>query len=221
MDKSSDLFAGRQAKIKMEKKTISRLAITFIIALSTGIANAQDFVSGNYEMGLRLAFDSTTKKISGYFENSTGWDERSKSPRFTCTFYLEGTVSGRKFNIKTYDPTDKKVDLITGTFEIVSRTKVKIKLSEEHGGCWNVMHFADSAANFELEQRQPWTQVRYVDATKAYFYSDKSEEKKLRAYLVKGNVVSVTKIEQDWAYCIYSGRKTTEGWVKIAELNKL
>jgi hypothetical protein len=178
---------------------------------------AQSFTSGNYGDGLRLCYDSSTKMVTGYFESYTGEDGK-----FSCLFYIEGKATTNQFSVKTYFPTDKKDDLISGTINIASNKQVTIKLPEEHGGCWNVQHFADKEpAVFTLEEKQSWIQVRYVDAAKTYFHSGKAVDKKGKAYLVKGNVVCVERIEQEWAYCTYFGKKATKGWLKLSDLNKL
>jgi hypothetical protein len=199
-------------------KWFAALAITVI---SATLAFGQPVISGNYELGLKLSYDSTTKKITGYFENYTGWDDESKAPKFSCIFYIEGTLTGKKFNIATYYPEDKKEDLINGTIQIITNKKVQIKLPEDHGGCWNVQHFADAPADFALEKQQAWIQVRYVAIAKTYFYSNRSDDTRLNAYLVKNNFVCIGKIEQGWAYCTYFGTQITKGWIKLSDLNKL
>lgn len=194
---------------------------TLLTALLFNSLFGQHIVSGDYGDGLKLSFDSATKKLTGCFESYTGMDEQTKNPSFSCIFYLEGTVSGQKFTIKTYYPTDKQGDLIQGTIEIVTNKKVKIKLPKEHGGCWNVQPFADKPVGFTLETNQNCIQTRYVNADRAYFYSDKSDDKRLKSYLIKGNFICIEKIEGDWAYCIYVGKKTTKGWLKLSDLNTL
>lgn len=193
-------------------------AILLILLLS-GSTSGQQILSGNYSFGLKLSYDSATKKVTGYFEDYTGEDEKTGNPRFSCIFYIEGIATGKKFAIKTYVPTEKNDDLISGTMEIVTNRQVKIKLPQEHGGCWNVQHFADEPVDFTLETRQKWQQVRYADVPKANFYSDSSEDKRMKSYIVKGDFVCVAKIEHGWAYCTYFGKKTTTGWMKVSELN--
>ncbi|HWJ26164.1 MAG TPA: hypothetical protein VNS32_06455 [Flavisolibacter sp.] len=199
------------------KQLITTLLAVFLFHSVFG----QQIISGNYDDGLKLSYDSVSKKITGYFEDYSGSDEQTNNPRFSCTFYLEGVVSGQRFTIKTYYPADKKDDLILGTMEIATNKKVSIKLPKEHGGCWNVQHFADRLVSFSLERSQTWMQIRYVNTAKAYFYSDNSEDKRLKSYLVIGNFVCIEKIEGSWAYCTYIGKKTTKGWLKLSDLNNL
>ena len=42
-----------------------------------------------------------------------------------------------------------------------------------------------------------------------------------KKYIIKGDIVYVEKIEGDWALCSYFGKKTTKGWLKVADLNQL
>jgi len=128
-------------------------------------------LSGHYDLELELAFNPTTKKVTGYYENATG--ENSK---FSCIFYIEGSVLGNSFTIQTYFPNDKATDLIIGTMEIVNANTIKIQLPEEHGGCWNVEHFADNPVNFELKTASKWIQINYIVKT-IRFFKEKTKPK--------------------------------------------
>lgn len=191
--------------------------ILFIFILSTSISFCQNTIlSGDYDFELKLAFNSNTKKVTGYYENSTGEDNQ-----FSCIFYIEGIVSGNQFKIQTYFPNDKSEDLIEGTMEIVNSKFVKIKLPEEHGGCWNVEHFADKPVDFELNKKANWIQISYIIKEKSYFFKEKNEGTKMKSYLVKNDFVCVEKIEKEWAYCSYLGKRITKGWIKVKDLNQL
>lgn len=199
------------------KQSITTLLTVFLFSS----AFAQKIIPGDYGDGLKLSFDSTTKKVTGYFENYSGIDEQNSNPRFSCIFYIEGTATGQKFTIQTFYPTNRKDDVIQGTMEIITDKKVNIKLPKEHGGCWNVQDFAAEPVVFTLYASQKWRQIRYIDVAKAYFYNDKSESKRLKPYLVKGNFVFIEKIEGQSAYCTYIGKKTIRGWIKLLDMNVL
>lgn len=197
---------------------MSKIIILFILILFSSVTFSQQIIqSGEYDNSLRMAYDSESKKITGYYENYTGWDEKTKAPRFSCIFYIEGTVSEQKVKIKTYYPEDKNEDTIEGHIEIVNNETIYIVLPEEHGGCWNVQHFADKPDKFKLVKETNWIQIRYVDTEKCYFH----KSKKLKSFVIKGDIVYVEKIEGDWALCSYFGKKTTKGWLKVADLNQL
>jgi hypothetical protein len=201
----------------MKKNTI-----LFIFLLFYTVTFSQQIIkSGEYDNSLRMAYDSESKKITGYYENYTGWDEETKAPRFSCIFYIEGNFVNQKAIIKTYYPVDKNEDTIEGHIEIVNNETIYIVLPEEHGGCWNVQHFADKPDKFELVKQFNWIQIRYVDTEKSYFHKEKSDAKKQKSYVIKGDIVYVEKIEGDWALCSYFGKKTTKGWLKVTDLNQL
>jgi len=202
---------------KLHKMKILLTAI--ILFCFTNILFGQIIVSGEYQSGLKLAFDSKAKKLTGYYENDTGWDEETKRPKFSCIFYLGATVTGNTFSVLTYYPQSKSEDTISGFAEIVNDSTVKIKLPQEHGGCWNVQHFADEPVKFDIEKKADWTQVKYVTVEKTFFYSEKSNDKKLKAYLVKNNFVCINKTERDWAYSTYYGKEIVTGWIKTSDLN--
>jgi hypothetical protein len=183
----------------------------------THTVNSQNLQSGIYDNALIVAVDSTTGMLTGYYENYTGWDEESKSARFSCIFYLEGKITDNRFKIKTHYPNES--DSIMGFVEINSDSSISIQLEEEHGGCWNVEHFVDKPNEFSLDVRKRWIGVGFVTVAKTYFYSEKNEEKKRKAYLVKNDFVAIEKIEGNWAYCVYQGNSVTEGWIKLYDLN--
>jgi hypothetical protein len=198
-------------------------SILFILThlFLTSICIGQNILSGEYYSGLKLAYDSTTNKLTGYFEEYTGLDEQTGNPKFSCIFYLEGTITGNQFKIDTYYPNDISHDLIKGYIQIINDKTVSIKLPEEHEGCWNVQHFVDEPVNFVLEKETSWVQIRFVNTDKMYFYSDKSIDKKRKSYLVKNDFVCIDKIEGEWAYCTYYGKAITKGWIRNIDLNKI
>ncbi len=196
-----------------------KLKIFFLLLISNGTFG-QQLISGDYNSELKLAFDPSSKMVTGYYESYTGLDETTQQPKFSCIFYIEGKIKSKKFAIKTYYPDYKNDDKIIGTLEIVNSKTCKIKLPEEHGGCWNVQHFVDEPVNFTLDKKTNWIQIRYVKNLKSYFYSDKSITEKTKAYLVQGNFVCIEKIEQNWAFCIYFGEKSSKkGWIQLKDLN--
>jgi hypothetical protein len=200
---------------------MKNICLTFLLLLLSNLTFGQKIISGEYDFGMKLSYDSASNTLTGYFENYTGLDEETQNPKFSCIFYIEGKVTGKKFAIKTYYPADKKDDLISGTIEILDTKTIKIKLPEEHGGCWNVKHFADQPEEFGLEKKTNWTQIRYIDKPKSYFYKDQSNANQTKIYLLKGDIICVDKIENGKAFCTYFGKKITKGWINISDLNKI
>ena len=189
----------------------------FFILVATKAYGQSALTSGDYGE-LKLAYDKNTKQVTGFYENGTGTDEQTGNPKFTCVFYIEGKLLKNRAAIKTYYPLDTTI--IKGEL-IVDAKKIKIHLGSEHGGCWNVQPFADEAATFSIDESKKWIQVRYAIKDRVYFYSEKKESSKNKSYILKGNIVCIEKIEQDWAYCSYLNKKTTKGWIKLNDLNQL
>ncbi len=198
---------------------MKNILLTLTFLLLTCICFGQNILAGEYDPGLKLAYDTVTNKLTGYFENYTGMDEETGNPKFSCIFYIEGAITGNRFTIDTYYPNEKSGDLIKGDIQIINNKTVSIKLPEDHGGCWNVQHFADKPVKFTLEKQNAWIQIRFVTTDKTYFYSGKSIDKKQKSYLVKNDFVCINKVEGEWAYCIYYGKTITKGWIRTADLN--
>ncbi len=199
------------------KQSLTLIILLFLLNISSG----QIVATGEYDPGLKLAYDNTTKKLTGYFEDHSGWDEETNSPRFSCVFYIEGEIEDNIFKIKTCFPEDKSEDIIYGTLEVMINRNIKINLPEEHGGCWNVRHFANEQCIFSLVREIAWTTIRFINTDKAYFYAEKAIDEKQESYLVKRDFVCIDKIEDDWAYCTFYGKTITKGWIRTADLNKI
>ena len=196
------------------------LTISFLSLISSHLF-CQDLLSGEYDFGMNIAFDKQNSKVTGYFENYSGWDEETKSPRFSCIFYIEGKVDSSIVTIDTYYPGDKTEDKIIGSLKIESDCSLSIMLPVEHGGCWNVYHFVDSYTKFDLLHSNDFIQIRFVTSPKAFFYTDTLNDEKSKSYVIKNDFLYITEIQGEWAFCTFSGKKTTSGWIKLEELNEI
>jgi hypothetical protein len=167
-----------------------------------------------------LSFNAQTKKITGYYENSTGWDEVLKIPRFSCVFFFEGDFKGDSVVLKTYYPYENIEEIIWGSLNIIDNKTVGIKLKNEHGGCFNVLHLSENAIEFKLQEQKNWSEINYISSNKAYFHKDKNNATKTKSYLIKGDFVCINKIESNWAYCNFYGNKFSTGWIKLSDINR-
>jgi hypothetical protein len=165
-----------------------------------------------------VGVDTSRQLISGYVEMRTGND-------FSCIFYLRGNLKGKPpYKIKTWFPKDRNPkDVIEGTISDVpdeSKPSVLVKLKEEHGGCWNVQHFAADSQPLQINSVGAWKEIRVVSSNRAYFHDEPRKTKKRKAYLVTGNPVRVYSEQQGWIQAEYvseSGKKTS-GWIKQSDL---
>lgn len=172
-------------------------------------------VPGAYE-SLLLGFDEQSGLLTGYYESYTG-----ENPAFSCIFYFHGRLTGRTASISSYFPPEKSGQVIPGQLKLEGQGSFSVLLSEEHGGCWNVQHFANKnePAGFGLGKAQPWRWVGVVKAGRAYFHDAPEAKKKRRGYVVKGNAVGIRAAQNGWFQVDYPGaRGLTSGWLQASDL---
>ena len=159
---------------------------------------------------LRLARDPATKRLTGHFSSSTG------EGKFSCIFQFEGKpeAKGNTVQVESWFPAEPK-ERIAGTLTVTAADAFSLTLKEEHGGCWNVQHFADAKdpATFSLDAAKPWVALRVVKQKKAKFFSDASAAKPKAAFLVIGDVVGVLEQKGEWLSVEFVGERTTTGWM--------
>lgn len=188
--------------------------------LLASLGFSQELQSGQYD-ALQLAHDEEKNLITGFYEDYTGWDANTESPRFSCVFYLEGNMINGKARINAYQPGYKLFYANTGTIEVKNDTMFTLTFDDpDKASCTNVTSF-EKPKNLRLNKSFSMIQVRFIATNKAYFHSKPSVDSQLKSYVIKGDVVQVEKIEDEWAYCSYTGKSTTKGWIRTNELNTL
>ncbi|HEU0177512.1 MAG TPA: hypothetical protein VFV58_24885 [Blastocatellia bacterium] len=197
------------------------LLITFSALNSRPSAQKNSLGYSGVFDGLTVGVDSRNKTISGYFFDQTGWDETTRSPTFTCAFYLQGHFQDDKYVITTWYPGE--TESIKGQLKFVTvdgQTNVEIKLEREHGGCGNVHHFTaeDGGGNLTETKRGDWFAVRVVSAKRAYFYSRPSLKARKKQYLVSYNPIRIFQVKNNWVEAEFEAEKTTRGWIKMSDL---
>jgi hypothetical protein len=174
--------------------------------------------SGQYAPSLKLAYNRSNGKVTGYFNDQTGYDEETKQSRFICKFYLEGDFNSNEIEIITYYPSDKTY-VVKGTLVQLSPTEINIQLTEEHGGCGNVKHFSERPVRFELMDKSNWIEIRFVTNKRAYFYEKPTSEAPKKSYLTQDDILCIDQIEGNKAHCTYFGKTVSSGWVLLSDLN--
>ena len=174
-------------------------------------------IAGYYDE-LPVAYDPATGTVSGYFNQATG------AGNFTCIFYFSGTLQGNKAHIISYSP-EYPEEKIEGdlTFSTSPKPSIAIALKDEHGGCWNVAHFADpKPAEFTMDAAHPtWASINVVKSKKAHFYSAPDKASKRSSYLVKGDAVAIIDKQGDWYHVEYQGSERVSGYFKKSDLYAL
>lgn len=172
--------------------------------------------SGEYGE-LMIGVDPATATVTGYYSSSTGRGQ------FACIFFLTGKLQGSQARITTYYPGSAD-HVITGTLSARANGQVRVRLKEDHGGCWNVTHFADDAepADFFSFTPRPWIGVTVVRSKKAFLYDAPDPARHGRAYLVQGDGVGIRARRGGWVRVEFPGeRRSTIGWIRQADLYPL
>jgi hypothetical protein len=169
---------------------------------------------GSYDGGL-LSIAVNEDVVTGFYENYTGWDEKTQAPRFSCSFFFVGRIENSRAEIATSDT--------RGTIELLGNDQVKISLEEEPGGCWNVEpRFDEEGVVFELTEREEWKFIRIVSSERAYFYDHPDENERGESYIIQGDVLRVLEVEGDWVRGEYHGSQgITTAWIKESDLYEI
>ncbi len=207
--------------MQQQGNTVLRLAIALLLV--PPIALAQE-VSGESDEFV-IAVDPATKTITGYYSSGTGQDDSGQGPQFSCIFYLRGKAEGKPpYRIVTWFPADRSGS-IDGTLEFSGKSperSVTIRLKEEHGGCWNVQHFAASegGANLILDRSGTWSAVRIASAKKTRFYTSASTAQPMKSYVTTGDALKVTATQPGWIEATFTNadNKSTRGWIREEDL---
>jgi hypothetical protein len=206
-------------------KKISFLAF-YCLLLFSPIALAQGGPtesSGNYQE-LMVALNRTNNTLSGYYQNSTGWDSEAERPRFNCIFYVWGKKQGDHYAIQTWFPGDAKAtEVIAGELKFLNKEpgikmpSVLLRLKQEHGGCWNVNPELAKPEGTELaaQDSTSWIEVRVVSANRAHFFQAPGSAP-TKVYVVRGDGLGILQKKPGWVYAEY--QKKTKGWVQESDL---
>ncbi|WP_018443884.1 hypothetical protein [Trinickia symbiotica] len=192
-------------------------ALGLLLLLIPFAARAADveIVSGSYDGGMLIGFDRTTGVVTGYFSEQTG------EGQFSCIFYLTGKLRGSEAPISTYFSEAPTEDLIKGQLVLGARGEFQVRLPSEHGGCWNVEHFADESqpADFTLDAAYPWITVAVVKRDKAYFFDTPASAVHRKGYVVKGDGVGVRATQPGWLQVDFVGNgKPVSGWIRQSDV---
>jgi hypothetical protein len=191
-------------------------ALACLFALAVLPCSAALLVSGDYQ-GLLIGVDRHGN-LTGFFDSSTG---RGK---FSCTFFVSGKLKGASARVDTWFPEnrDRKM-VIPGVLEGSSddeAPEIRLKLEEDHGGCWNVQRFAPDPATFPLTEKGSWQAIGVVASPKAYFYDSPASPKPRKAFAVTGNALRIFETRGGWVRAEYVSPESrrTRGWVQKSEL---
>jgi hypothetical protein len=184
---------------------------------------SQKIVSGIYSSGLNVAFDELTGRVTGFYDSESGYDEKTGTTQFSCTFYFSGKAELNQSNIISFYPGDSVPDSIPGILELGNNDQLTIRLNSDHGGCWNVQTFASEPVSFSLYKAVSWNQIRYVTGSNVDLFKDESGSSSFNVKLPFGSVLGISEIKGDLAQCtvLNSTDDVISGWIKLSDLNLL
>jgi hypothetical protein len=194
---------------------LKKIFIWFVCCLAWPCV-AAPVVSGDYD-GFLIGVDRNGT-LTGYFESSTG------NGQFSCIFFVSGKIGHSVDSVDTWFPGERDPkEVIHGVLEQMSsngKPAIRLKLDEEHGGCWNVQHFASDQSTFVLTEQGSWTSIRIVASQKAFFYDEPSNSSPRKAYAVKGNALRVFDTREGWVSAEYVSpeNRRTRGWIREQDL---
>lgn len=201
----------------MKIKTLLFYCLVLLLPFSFSQGWAQ-LSSGTYSRGLHLAFDSTHQTITGYVEAYGGYDEEINQPKFSCIFFIHGIVKDRFAYIKTYYPFEQNADTITGYLKIINENTFEMKLDDEHGGCWNVSHFATEPVVFNLEEKINALQVSYSVVPEMKIYSDFTSEKQILYSITNTRFFFIQEKQNGRCRILVDGKQPMRGWVSSKDI---
>ena len=182
---------------------------------SVGIAGTvSTLTSGDYGDGMLIGVNPATRAVTGYYsaDNING--------QFSCIFYLTGKLGGSAIPVSTYFP-DTPNEKITGKLFVETPDKITVRLSSEHGGCWNVTPFTNGEipAEFVLVTRHPWLSIAVVKSDRAYFFDTPTNPQHRKAYVVKGDGVGVRAVRPGWLQVDFlKDSQMTSGWIRQSDV---
>jgi hypothetical protein len=193
-------------------KLFSIIALA-LASMTNACAEPVRLEPGVYE-NLLLAVDSNGE-VSGYYREAQG-----EGAVKTCSFSFRGEASADVVTI--FIDMDKSFQ-----GEISAEAdgiRLKIPKGRELPGCGLVLmpEIADGLS-YDLISKAPWKELRTIVSEKSHFYSKPNLDKKLKSYLVKGDVVGVVMEEGDWLQVDYysDSGKMSRRWVNRKETRSL
>lgn len=187
--------------------------ITLALAsLTNACAEPIAFEPGVYE-SLLLAVNPNGA-ITGYYREAQG-----EGVVKTCAFTFKGEAHVGIANIFVgAESFPGKIQAETDGINL------KIPKGRELPGCGLIlMPEISEGLSYDLITKAPWKDLRNITSEKSYFHSEPKFDKKLKSYLVRGDVIGVVREEGDWLQIDYysdSGNMSRR-WINSKETSLL
>ena len=159
---------------------------------------------GSYDRVL-IAVDGDL--VTGQFTDCTG------ECKFECNFFFEGIRKVNHFEISAQAPGETEV---IGGNASSNGKKLRLRLENLPGGCWNVApELKDAGTELLLDQKADWLQIRGL-AKKSHLRSKPAGTRTIP--LEARQTVIVLKKQNGWFYVRKPGSENAAGWLKVSDL---
>lgn len=188
---------------------MGRLFFVLFLQAMACLAEEQPLKSGVYE-GLMLAVNKNGD-VTGYFNEKQG-----QGVEKGCSFYLRGTHAAGQVNVVTWQE-NKLPGILTAAADGVV---LHIPNGRSHPGCQSVLlPQIDKGLAFDLTAAAAWDELRVVQSAKANLYKEPDQAKKMKSYLVRGDVVGVLANKDGWFSIEYrADTKKISAWVRAIDI---
>lgn len=178
---------------------------TFILCLNCGTdTRYAPPVSGYYGEHVVLAYNESTKEISGIYQTNIN---TNKAATDSCYFYFVGKFAGEKTNMITW-----RIGYRLG--EIFGILRMQDSLSFDLSFEKNHIHCAENQGKkdvYTLDKRTDWRYIRTVKAATASLYDNSNLKNPLDTILRKGDIIYILDKK-------INSVKTTSGWMHEKDL---
>jgi hypothetical protein len=202
---------------------IRHIAIAIVVQFVSLVAAAQPGSlnitpkPGNYEDAVRLSYDSVTKEVAGYVKMDVNSLDDSKKIYRSCAVLFIGKINGSgTASVDFYNSPDLK--LVTTGDIAFDADKVTVTAKSGEGYCNDILNLTDGL-EMDFAKSRPYIGCRAVNEEKVYLYSSPVDSSKTKMYLLKGDIIMILGIKENWVEIEYIGKRIIDGWIRKSELS--
>jgi len=177
--------------------------LSFIIILCLfSCSNNTSFsppISGEYGDHIILAYNESTKEISGIYQSQINTENESQD---SCYFYFVGKFAGEKTNIISWR-IGYRLKEIFGVMTMRDSLSFDLTFEKTHADCTENQGFSHV---YTLKNKKTdWRYIRTIKKGGADIFTEAPNVAIIDTILQKGAIIKVTDKKIDWV-------KTSEGW---------
>ena len=188
---------NRDKTYKVSKNLIGLgVLVCFIISCN----NSPQFhppISGEYGKHTILAYNESTKEISGIYQSQINTEEEAEN---SCYFYFVGKFAGEKTNIISWR-IGYRLEEIFGVMTMRDSLSFGLTFEKNHINCSENQGFSDV---YNLNKKTNWRYIRTIKKDGAEVFIQPNAAP-LDTLLRKGTIIKVTDKKIDWV-------KISTGW---------